>query len=40
MMAWFLVGNAHMKKRLIEFTGSELSTCNGKSATLVFYAQN
>jgi hypothetical protein len=28
------------EKRLTEFTGSELSTCNGKSATLVFYAQN
>ena len=28
------------EKRLIEFTGKELSTCNGKSATLVFYAQN
>ena len=28
------------EKRLTEFTGSELSTCNGKSATLVLYAQN
>ena len=28
------------EKRLTEFTGLELSTCNGKSATLVLYARN
>ena len=28
------------EKRLTEFTGSDLSSCNGKSASLVFYAQN
>ena len=28
------------EKRLTEFTGSELSICNGKSATLVLYARN
>jgi hypothetical protein len=28
------------EKRLTEFTGSDLSSCNGKSASLVFYSQN
>ena len=28
------------EKGLTEFTGSDLSSCNGKSASLVFYAQN
>jgi hypothetical protein len=27
------------EKRLTEFTGSDLSSCNGKSASLVLYAQ-
>jgi hypothetical protein len=28
------------EKRLTEFTGSELSTCNGKLASMVLYSQN